>query len=174
MYAKALYRRASANMALGKYKVALKDLRQVVKDHPTDKDARNKLKVCERAVKEAAFAAAIESEDTAPLATRIDPMEIPVDDSYDGPRLPDDGAVSVEFVREMMERFRAQKLVARRYVVQMLVQCYDMLKALPSLMRLQVPEGEDGHFTVCGDTHGQFYDVLNIFEMNGLPSVDNP
>lgn len=27
---------------------------------------------------------------------------------------------------------------------------------------------------MCGDTHGQFYDVLNIFKLNGLPSAKNP
>ena len=28
--------------------------------------------------------------------------------------------------------------------------------------------------TVCGDTHGQYYDLLNIFKINGNPSKKNP
>lgn len=28
--------------------------------------------------------------------------------------------------------------------------------------------------TVCGDVHGQYYDLLNIYKINGNPSHENP
>jgi serine/threonine-protein phosphatase 5 len=46
------------------------------------------------------------------------------------------------------------------------------LRKQPSLVDVKIPD--DGKFTVCGDIHGQFYDLLNIFEKNGLPSETNP
>lgn len=48
----------------------------------------------------------------------------------------------------------------------------DTLLQLPSLVDVTVPEGQ--HITVCGDIHGQFYDLMHIFERNGMPAVDNP
>lgn len=61
-YIKAYYRRGSANYALGKLKLALKDFKTVATIIPKDPDARNKLKACEKAVREEAFLKAIEQE----------------------------------------------------------------------------------------------------------------
>lgn len=47
-----------------------------------------------------------------------------------------------------------------------------MLEAEPTLVDVAVPEGQ--HITVCGDVHGQYYDLLHIFKLNGLPSESNP
>ena len=52
------------------------------------------------------------------------------------------------------------------------MQARDALAKLPTLVDVSIPD--DKHITVCGDTHGQFYDLCNIFELNGLPSEDNP
>lgn len=101
-----------------------------------------------------------------------------VEDSYAGPRLPDDGTVTMAFVREMMEHQRAQKLLHRKDVMRILVGMVRRLKEVPSLVDVSVPEpnadGEGGYITVCGDTHGQYYDLLNVFDMNGMPSESNP
>mmetsp|Transcript_25083 Transcript_25083/g.36848 ORF Transcript_25083/g.36848 Transcript_25083/m.36848 type:complete len:527 (-) Transcript_25083:6-1586(-) len=195
--AKAYYRRGSAEFALGKPKAARKDFRMVCKLKPRDKDARAKFNACEKAVKQILFAAAIESEETAPLCETINPGAFSIDSSYDGPHpaggsaalSSDDedkerdffeaGALPMEFVMAAIERFKDQKLIHKRYVARLLVSCKHYFETQSSLMELSIPDaGPDpdtpARITVCGDTHGQFYDVLHIFEMNGYPSSTNP
>eukprot|EP01135_Chromosphaera_perkinsii_P002725 Nk52_evm93s226 gene=Nk52_evmTU93s226 len=171
-FIKGYYRRASANMGLGKFKESLKDLRSVCKRVPNDRDARMKLKECDKIVKKEAFELAIQTDkDKKSAFDTLDIDSLAVDSSYTGPKLVD-GKVTLEFVKEMMTCFKNQKLINKKYAYQILSQARDLFKSLPSLVDIDVPEGTE--FTICGDVHGQYYDLLNIFELNGLPSESNP
>ena len=54
----------------------------------------------------------------------------------------------------------------------MLLDIKKYLSEQPTLVDVPIPD--DGKFTVCGDVHGQFYDLMNIFKLNGNPSPVNP
>ncbi|KDP26984.1 hypothetical protein JCGZ_22100 [Jatropha curcas] len=98
-------------------------------------------------------------------------LDLDVEPHYLGARIEGD-TVTLDFVKKMMEDFKNQKCLHKRYAFQIVLQTREMLRAMPSLVDINVPDGK--HFTVCGDVHGQFYDLLNIFELNGLPSEENP
>ncbi|GBF88948.1 hypothetical protein Rsub_01447 [Raphidocelis subcapitata] len=177
-YIKGYYRRGDANFALGKFKDAIKDLRTAAKRAPRDPDLRHKLSECEKAVKRIRFEEALatpESEITH-VSDTIDLESMAVEESYSGPRMQEDGeggyALTRDFVVAMMEEFKAQRLIHKRFAFQILLEARKLLRDLPSLV--DIPVAPEGHITVCGDVHGQYYDLLNIFDLNGLPSADNP
>ncbi|KAG6404946.1 hypothetical protein SASPL_132523 [Salvia splendens] len=166
-------KRGAAYLAMGKFKEALKDFQQVKRLCPNDPDAAKKLKECEKAVMKLKFEEAIsvpESERRS-LADSIDYHTIEVDSQYSGARIEGD-VVTLDFVKKMLDDFKNQKFLHKRYACQIVLQIRDVLRELPSLVDIHVPDGK--HFSVCGDVHGQFYDLLNIFELNGLPSEENP
>ncbi|BFI24353.1 serine/threonine-protein phosphatase 5 [Marchantia polymorpha subsp. ruderalis] len=168
-YVKGYYRRGAAYLAMGKMKEAPKDFRQVCKIVPKDPDAMKKLKECEKAVAKAKFEEAI-ALDSQSVATTLDYRTIEVEDSYQGARIED--KITLEFVKKMMDDFKNQKSLHKRYAYQILLQTHELLTVTPTLVDITIPP--NGHFTVCGDIHGQFYDLLNIFQLNGLPSEENP
>lgn len=58
------------------------------------------------------------------------------------------------------------------FLFQILIDVKAYLQKQPSLIDIKV--ADDKKFTVCGDIHGQYYDLMNIFKLNGLPSETNP
>lgn len=81
-----------------------------------------------------------------------------------------------------IEHFRSQKVVHKRYIAHLLLSAKRYFENLPSLLEIPIPTAAPDpndpslppRLTVCGDTHGQFYDVLHIFQLNGYPSKNNP
>ncbi|XP_024387762.1 serine/threonine-protein phosphatase 5 [Physcomitrium patens] len=172
-YIKGYYRRGTAYLALGKFVKALKDFRQVQRIVPKDPDALKKVRECEKAITKAKFEEAIATEDEKKhsVADSLDYHTIVVDDSYQGARIEEDN-ITLDFVTKMIDDFKQQRSVHTRYAFQILLKTRELLLATPTLVHIAIPDG--GHFTVCGDIHGQYYDLLNIFKLNGLPSKENP
>lgn len=179
-YVKAYYRRADAAAGLGRVKDALKDYRAAAKVAPRDPDLRRKLAAAEKEVARLRFEAAIAvpDADAGSIADRVDLETMPVDASYDGPRmdphptLEGRHAVTLPFIQAMMDAFKQQKTIHRRYAFEIVLAAGEVLRALPTVVDVPVPDSTS--ITVCGDVHGQFFDLLHIFDVNGLPAPDNP
>ncbi|XP_061722125.1 serine/threonine-protein phosphatase 5 [Cydia pomonella] len=171
-YTKAYYRRAAAHMSLGKYKLALKDFEFVTKVRPNDQDAKMKFNECNKIVKKIAFEKAISvDKKEVNIADSINLDAMTIEDEYEGPAL-ENGKVTLKFVTELMEHYKQQKKLHKKYAYKILIDVKSYLQKQPSLVDIKV--GDDKKFTVCGDIHGQYYDLMNIFALNGLPSETNP
>lgn len=181
--AQAYYRRASANTAILKHREALRDWKIVVKKAPNDATAKLRMLDCEKVVKRDAFLKAIEVEDAPSAAEGLDIEHMVVDPSYDGAKLED--KMTLDFINDMIERFKTGKKLARKYVFQIILAVMDIVKKEPTMVEHEVAQGHE--ITVCGDTHGrprqnihalamtniqpgQFFDLMNIFKLAGNPS----
>jgi serine/threonine-protein phosphatase 5 len=181
-FIKAYYRRAVGNIGLSKLKgvnssfllflEAVKDLRTVTQVAPQDLDAKNKLKECEKELRRIEFEKAISADEVYRSALQDigDIDSIHVEPSYDGPHLLDSG-ITLEFVESMLEYMRLEKKVHRKYIYKIMAATKEYFEKQGPIVDIVIPE--DGQITVCGDIHGQYYDLLNIFKLNGLPCEKN-
>ena len=130
-------------MALGKYKLALRDYERVCKVRPNDKDAKLKFVECRKIVQQIAFnkAIAVEEKAGASVAENIDIESMTVEAKYDGPRLNLENPsvkVSVEFVDQLLEHYKEQKLLHRRYAFQILLDARSYFMSQPTLVNITV------------------------------------
>ena len=125
-------------MALGKFKLALRDYERVCKVRPNDKDAKNKFTECRKIVQQIAFNKAIAVEEKSnSVAENLDVESMIVEDKYDGPRLAEN-KVTEEFVDKLLEHYKDQKLLHRRYAFQILLDARNFFMSQPTLVNITV------------------------------------
>eukprot|EP00730_Choanoeca_flexa_P018220 TRINITY_DN8853_c0_g1_i1.p1 TRINITY_DN8853_c0_g1~~TRINITY_DN8853_c0_g1_i1.p1 ORF type:complete len:654 (+),score=156.55 TRINITY_DN8853_c0_g1_i1:146-2107(+) len=73
-----------------------------------------------------------------------------------------DGKPDLDILRDHLYR---EGVVSETAAIRILEEGMALLKQEPTLLELDAP------LTVCGDIHGQFYDLLKLFEVGGSPAT---
>ena len=127
-----------------------------------------------------------------------------IDDGYSGPRLDGEitaefmrellacfkkqGKLHMQYAYKVSSNAIESFYFHQRDLFQILLGIRKLFETMnTTLVEIDVPNGQK--FTICGDVHGtkkfhmsdkkkkftgQFYDLLNIFDLNGVPSETNP
>ena len=127
------------------------------------------------------FLKAIEVGDPPSAFEGLDIESMTVEDSYDGVKLRNE--MTQEFIDDMIKRFKNGKKLHRKYVFQIVKAVKEIVYNEPTMVEMEVDKGTT--LTVCGDTHGrhscarfaskltttgQYFDLLEIFRLNGFPT----
>jgi serine/threonine-protein phosphatase 5 len=105
---------------------------------------------CERIIKRDAFLKAIEVEDAPSAAEGLDVDQMVLEKNYKGPNL--DNGMTLEFIDDMIEKFKNNTRIAKKYAFKIILAVMDIVKKEPTMVEHEVEEGQE--ITVCGDTHG--------------------
>lgn len=174
-FIKALYRRGVALMELKRFKEASEDFIKVCQEFPADVEAQKRLSACDKELDKKisfeesmrlGFSAAIRVEKFELTRKCVEGMKVDV--TYDGPKVSFDEPLTVDWVKEVLiPHFADDKRLHIKFAYTILLLAKEAFEKESSLVEVTV--GDDEIMTICGDVHGQFFDLLEIFKKNGYP-----
>lgn len=175
-YLKAYYRRAVAKTRLMKFKEATMDLNTLLKLKPDDKPSKALLNELNKLIRKIAFEKAIQVDEEDLFDLDLENLQI--EDNYTGPtfEISDYKDVNVEvnddFISRLVEFFKKGQILPKKYVYALLITVNKILQKEPAFNEISMDHKNKNFinvdkFTIVGDTHGQFFDLVNFFEQNG-------
>lgn len=176
-YVKAYFRRAQCHLQLLKPQLAIGDFKKVLALEPHNATIKQQLEATQKLARRIEFEKAIEREEETSAVLRC--LEIiadggcELDKTYAGPHLPKDSTtgkytINIEFVREMMKLFKDGKTLPKRYVWEIALGAHSIFEKESTLVELTLESGKT--VDVIGDVHGQYFDVLKLFQLTGEPT----
>lgn len=79
--------------------------------------------------------------------------------------------ISLKFVQDMVNGFQQGGVLSNKVIQIIFTRAVQELNLLPNCVRVTIPHGSK--LTIVGDLHGQYHDLTNIFQLNGMPSPRN-
>ena len=188
-YAKAYYRQGYAQYVLGHTAEALKCFQSALKHLPTDAESARMRKTCEKEETRKKFLLAIASEESKRPFQFIDWKNISISDaekeviqslwqSNCGPEIEcfwenaTKFTITRDFIEGMLLSFKSGKQLHPRYATRIMLEAREVFARFPNAVPINY--APNSTITVCGDVHGQFFDLMQLFEANDMPSEDNP
>lgn len=199
-FAKAYYRKGVSLMALLNYKEAQNSFKIILKTMPNDRLTLENHKQCVNYLKKEAFERAIAGDEKASVIYGLDFDSMLIEKSWNGPSLditankvPStkeleisiDG-LDVAYLKYMIQLFKDGGKLPKKHVFAIVAKVQQLLKEEQSLVEILLQHNKleqelrddeivssAKKITVVGDTHGQFYDVLNLFLTFGHVADDH-
>lgn len=129
-----------------------------------------KIQECERQLQRIAFERAIHVDVFQLDMEHIRNIDVAV--TYAGPRVEDDAPITPAFCAHLKEWLKEDHRLHPHFAYRILYEAKQLFEALPNVHTITMQE-PGKKVTICGDVHGQFFDLLRIFELNGDPSDDH-
>ena len=186
-YIKAYYRRACANLCLLKLDDAMKDFQELIKLFPNDPKLIENINKTKKQIKKNTFRNIFSysndnnnnknDNEKNVINLNLDELKKEIDNinidysNYNGPKFDGIYSINQEFIEEIIQNMKNKIYLHKKYLLKIIYEAIKIFSIEPSLVDINLKEDEI--INICGDVHGQFYDFLNIFKINGFPSKNN-